>query len=112
MRYVPTHEAVDGIGEREGVFLPCSFWMVEALALAGRTADALALFERLLAIANDVGLYAEEYDPQAPRLLGNFPQAFTHLALVAAAHTLEPEAFAMNRRRRDRMRVSAHRDDA
>ena len=102
MRYVPTDVAVDGIGEREGVFLPCSFWMVEALALAGRRDDARALFERLLLIANDVGLYAEEYDPHAPRLLGNFPQAFTHLALVAAAHTLEPETFAMTRRRRDR----------
>jgi GH15 family glucan-1,4-alpha-glucosidase len=102
MRYVPTETAVDGIGEREGVFLPCSFWLVEALALAGETADALALFERLLAVGNDVGLYAEEYDPDVPRLLGNFPQAFTHLALVAAAHTLEPEAFAMRHRRRDR----------
>lgn len=102
MRYVPTNTSIDGIGEREGVFLPCSFWMVEALALAGKTEDALALFERLLAIGNDVGLYAEEYDAEAPRLLGNFPQAFTHLALVAAAHTLEPDEFAMTRRRRDR----------
>jgi GH15 family glucan-1,4-alpha-glucosidase len=102
MRYIPTHEAVDGIGEREGVFLPCSFWMVEALALSGRGEEARALFERLVVVANDVGLYAEEYDPQAPRMLGNFPQAFTHLALVAAAHTLEPDAFAMTRRRRDR----------
>ncbi|MGO9876657.1 MAG: glycoside hydrolase family 15 protein [Acidimicrobiia bacterium] len=109
MRYVPTHESVDGIGEREGVFLPCSFWLVEALALAGHPDDARALFERLLAIANDVGLYAEEYDPDVPRLLGNFPQAFTHLALVAAAHTLEPETFAMTRRRRDRARPSLHR---
>jgi GH15 family glucan-1,4-alpha-glucosidase len=102
MRYVPTHQSVDGIGEREGVFLPCSFWLVEALALAGKKADAHALFERLLTVGNDVGLFAEEYDPEAPRLLGNFPQAFTHLALVSAAHTLEPEAFAMRYRRRDR----------
>ena len=83
------------------MFLPCSFWMVEALALAGRVDEARARFERLLTVANDVGLYAEEYDPQPPRLVGNFPQAFTHLALVAAAHTLEPERFAMERRRRD-----------
>jgi GH15 family glucan-1,4-alpha-glucosidase len=102
MRYVPTHDAVDGIGEPEGVFLPCSFWMVEALALVGRTDDARAFFERLLAIANDVGLYAEEYDPHAPRLLGNFPQAFTHLALVGAAHTLEPDRFDEMPRRHDR----------
>ena len=112
MRYIPTHASVDGIGEREGVFVPCSFWMVEALALAGKTEDANALFERLLAIGNDVGLYAEEYDPEAPRLLGNFPQAFTHLALVAAAHTLEPEAFAMSRRRRDRTHAPTHRPSA
>jgi GH15 family glucan-1,4-alpha-glucosidase len=102
LRYIPDHDAVDGIGEREGVFLPCSFWMVEALALAGQVEAAHTLFERLLVVANDLGLYAEEYDPKVPRLLGNFPQAFTHLALVAAAHTLEPEQFAMTRRRRDR----------
>ena len=112
MRYVPTREEVDGIGEHEGVFLPCSFWMVEALALAGRRDDARALFERLLTVANDVGLYAEEYDPHIPRLLGNFPQAFTHLALVAAAHTLEPEQFAMSFRRRDRGATRARGADA
>jgi GH15 family glucan-1,4-alpha-glucosidase len=98
MRYDPTDETIDGIGEREGVFLPCSFWMVEALALAGRREDACALFNRLLDVANDVGLYAEEYDPTSGRLLGNFPQAFTHLALVAAAHTLQPEAADVKRR--------------
>ncbi len=105
MRYVSTRRRGRRHRRAEGVFLPCSFWMVEALALAGRTDEARALFERLLVIANDVGLYAEEFDPSIPRLLGNFPQAFTHLALVAAAHTLEPEKFAMaRRRRRDRGR--------
>ena len=102
MRYVPTHESVDGIGEREGVFLPCSFWMVEALALAGHTEMRTRCSSASSLIANDVGLYAEEYDPEAPRLLGNFPQAFTHLALVAAAHTLEPESFAMTAAARPR----------
>jgi GH15 family glucan-1,4-alpha-glucosidase len=100
-RYDPTDPNVDGIGEPEGVFLPCSFWMVEALALAGERADAEALFERLLGLANDVWLYSEEYDPRGRRLLGNFPQAFTHLALVAAAHTLAPERSPHHRRRRD-----------
>jgi GH15 family glucan-1,4-alpha-glucosidase len=100
-RYEPTDKGVDGIGEPEGVFLPCSFWMVEALALAGRRPEAKALFERLLGIANDLGLFAEEYDPTARRFLGNFPQAFTHLALVAAAHTLAPERSPQRTRRRD-----------
>ncbi len=101
MRYDPSDPSVDGIGEPEGVFLPCSFWMVEALTLAGEHDDARALFERLLGLANDVGLFSEEYDPEAKRLLGNFPQAFTHLALVAAAHTLAPERSPSRRRRRD-----------
>jgi GH15 family glucan-1,4-alpha-glucosidase len=101
LRYNPTEVGVDGIGEPEGVFLPCSFWMVEALALAGRNDDAQELFQRLLGLANDVGLFAEEYDPEARRFLGNFPQAFTHLALVASAHTLEPESSPSQRRRRD-----------
>jgi GH15 family glucan-1,4-alpha-glucosidase len=100
-RYEPTDKGVDGIGEPEGVFLPCSFWMVEALALAGRRPEAKALFERLLGIGNDLGLFAEEYDPTARRFLGNFPQAFTHLALVAAAHTLAPERSPQRTRRRD-----------
>jgi GH15 family glucan-1,4-alpha-glucosidase len=103
-RYDPTDRAVDGIGEPEGVFLPCSFWMVEAMWLAGDHDDARASFERLLGLANDVGLFPEEYDPMTRRFLGNFPQAFTHLALVAAAHTLAPERSPHRRRRRDNMR--------
>jgi GH15 family glucan-1,4-alpha-glucosidase len=99
-RYDPTDSDIDGIGEHEGVFLACSFWLVAALTAAGQNHEARELFERLLGLANDVGLYAEEYDPSARRLLGNFPQAFTHLALVDAATDLAPPPTRM--RRRDR----------
>lgn len=88
-RYVPRADgAVDGIAEPEGVFLPCSFWLVSVLALQGEHREARELFERLLDLRNDVGLLSEEYDPVAGRQLGNVPQAFTHLALVDAALTL------------------------
>jgi GH15 family glucan-1,4-alpha-glucosidase len=73
---------VDGLTGREGAFLPCSFWMVDDLHLIGRHADAVALFERLLSLRNDLGLLSEEYDPVAKRLVGNFPQAFSHVSLV------------------------------
>jgi GH15 family glucan-1,4-alpha-glucosidase len=86
-----THEAgVDGLPPGEGVFLPCSFWLADCYALLGRQAEAQALFERLIELANDLGLLAEEYDPKARRLLGNFPQAFTHLALVNTAFNVAP----------------------
>jgi GH15 family glucan-1,4-alpha-glucosidase len=87
-----TVPAVDGLPEGEGAFLACSFWLVDCLALLGRMDDARALFERLLAIRNDVGLLAEEYDPEAKRLLGNFPQAFSHVSLVNSATNLTQNA--------------------
>ncbi|MFE9064406.1 glycoside hydrolase family 15 protein [Streptomyces violaceusniger] len=81
-------DGVDGLPGSEGAFLACSFWLADALHLAGRHKDAGALFERLLALRNDVGLLAEEYDPATGRQLGNFPQAFSHIGLVGTALTL------------------------
>jgi GH15 family glucan-1,4-alpha-glucosidase len=83
-----TVKSSDGLPPGEGVFLACSFWMVRALQLQGRDADARKLFERVVSLANDVGLLAEEYDPGARRLVGNFPQALSHIALVNAAFGL------------------------
>jgi len=80
-----TATSSDGLPPGEGVFLACSFWMVRALQLQGRDEDARKLFERVLSLANDVGLLAEEYDTGAMRLVGNFPQALSHIALVNAA---------------------------
>ena len=88
MRYRPEEKGVDGLPGSDGVFLPCSFWLADCLHLTGRKAEARALFERLLALRNDVGLLAEEYDPKAKRQLGNFPQAFTHVGLVNTATRL------------------------
>jgi GH15 family glucan-1,4-alpha-glucosidase len=78
----------DGLPPGEGTFLACTFWLADNLLLQGRRTEAQALFDRLLAIRNDVGLLAEEYDPIARRQLGNFPQAFSHLALVGTALNL------------------------
>jgi GH15 family glucan-1,4-alpha-glucosidase len=88
LRYRPSDRRVDGLPGDEGVFLPCSFWLVSTLWMIGRKRDARVLFERLLKLRNDLGLLSEEYDPIARRQLGNFPQAFTHVALVVAATTL------------------------
>ena len=82
---------VDGLPPGEGAFLPCSFWLADCLFLMGRSADAVALFDRLLSLRNDLGLLAEEYDPRAARQLGNFPQAFSHVGLVNTAHNLNPK---------------------
>jgi GH15 family glucan-1,4-alpha-glucosidase len=92
MRYIPDEQAADGLPPGEGAFLACSFWLVDALALIGRRDEALALFERLLSLRNEVGLFSEEYDQRAGRLIGNFPQAFTHLALISSAATLSGRA--------------------
>lgn len=87
-RYSLEENEVDGLPGDEGTFVACSFWLAEALHLTGRTQEAYELFERLVALANDVGLLAEEYDPLAGRQLGNFPQAFSHIGLVSTALAL------------------------
>jgi GH15 family glucan-1,4-alpha-glucosidase len=83
-----TRTGVDGVPGTEGAFLACSFWLVGNYVLQKRYDEARALFERLLAIRNDVGLLSEEYDPKERRQLGNFPQAFSHLSLVNSAYSL------------------------
>ena len=93
-----TDPEVDGLPGTEGAFLLCSFWLADALALMGRTDESLALFERLLALRNDVGLLAEEYDPASRRLLGNFPQAFSHTAIVNTATSLDRSSGPTQRR--------------
>jgi GH15 family glucan-1,4-alpha-glucosidase len=82
VRRYRTHKVNDGLPPGEGVFLACSFWMVDNLALQGRMDEAHRMYERLVSLANDVGLLSEEYDPQTQRFTGNFPQAFSHVALV------------------------------
>ncbi|HKV53340.1 MAG TPA: glycoside hydrolase family 15 protein [Candidatus Binataceae bacterium] len=87
MRYA-TEMGVDGLPAGEGAFLPCTFWLADNLVLMGRYDEAREIFERLVGLRNDVGLMAEEYDPRSRRLLGNFPQAFTHVFLINTAHNL------------------------
>jgi GH15 family glucan-1,4-alpha-glucosidase len=87
MRY-DTGETDDGLPPGEGAFLPCSFWLADSYVLIGRLADAQRLFARLVGLCNDLGLLAEEYDAVAQRMVGNFPQAFSHIALVNTAHNL------------------------
>jgi GH15 family glucan-1,4-alpha-glucosidase len=88
LRYHTEHSGVDGLPPGEGAFLPCSFWLADALAMLERHDEARALFEQLLTLRNDVGLLSEEYDFRARRLVGNFPQAFSHIALVDTASNL------------------------
>ncbi|PWC59712.1 glucoamylase [Azospirillum sp. TSH7] len=93
-----TGRVEDGLPPGEGSFLACSFWLVDAFVLQGRRDEATALFERLLALRNDLGLLSEEYDAQAGRLVGNFPQAFSHIALINSAINLSRNAQAAKQR--------------
>src|SRR6266851_84042 len=88
MRYISEEGCVDGLPPGEGVFLPCTFWLADNLAMMGRYEEARRIFVRLLGVCNDVGLLSEEYDPDLKRQLGNFPQAFTHVFLINTAHNL------------------------
>lgn len=99
MRY--RHHGQDGLPAGEGAFLACSFWLADSYALMGRERDARRLYERLLSLRNDVGLLAEEYDPDTRRQLGNFPQAFSHVGLVNSAFNLTPAHAAPVRERAD-----------
>jgi GH15 family glucan-1,4-alpha-glucosidase len=97
-RYDPEDAADDGLEGGEGTFLMCTFWMSDCLALIGRHDEARARFEQLLALRNDVGLLSEQYDPAGKRLLGNFPQAFSHVSLVSTAESLKGERGLRTRR--------------
>jgi GH15 family glucan-1,4-alpha-glucosidase len=109
MRY-ETETGVDGLPPGEGAFLACSFWLADNYTLMGRHKDALRLYNRLRRLANDVGLFAEEYDPDAKRQLGNFPQAFSHVALINTALNLmmHEESRHNGRKKKKLRRVVRH----
>jgi GH15 family glucan-1,4-alpha-glucosidase len=100
VRRYDTETHVDGVPGAEGAFLPCTCWLADCLALQGRDDEARALLERVLGIANDVGLLAEEYDPALGRMLGNFPQAFSHVSLISTARNLSRGVTGPAERRR------------
>jgi GH15 family glucan-1,4-alpha-glucosidase len=110
LRY-PTGHGVDGLPPGEGTFLPCTFWLADSLAIMGRAAEADAVFERLLGACNDVGLLSEEYDPRTRRMMGNFPQALTHMALVNSARLLSMPAHSLPQRALHGDRPAAVRGD-
>jgi len=87
MRHDPG-QVETGLAHGEGAFLACSFWLADAFVLLGRQEEGQRLFDRLLSLRNNVGLLSEQYDPRAQRLVGNFPQAFSHIALINTAHNL------------------------
>jgi GH15 family glucan-1,4-alpha-glucosidase len=98
LRY-ETSAGVDGLPPGEGVFLACSFWLVDVYVLQGRRDDAENLFKRLMGLCNDVGLLSEEYNPAARQLIGNFPQAFSHIGLINSAFNLTRLMIPVEQRR-------------
>lgn len=107
LRY-ETDSGVDGLPPGEGAFLACSFWLVDNYLLQGRNTDAKRLFNRLTRYANDIGLYAEEYDPAAKRMLGNFPQAFSHIALINTVLQFRQEDIRKNAKKHARKKAVSH----
>jgi GH15 family glucan-1,4-alpha-glucosidase len=105
LRY-ETETGVDGLPPGEGAFLACSFWLADNYLMLGRKADARRLFDRLKRLANDVGLFAEEYDPHAKRMLGNFPQAFSHVALINTALNLMQEENRSHARKKKNRKIT------
>jgi GH15 family glucan-1,4-alpha-glucosidase len=95
------YKSVDGLQSREGTFLACTFWLVECLARQGRRREALRAFKHATAAANDLGLFAEQYDSRSKQMLGNFPQGLTHLAHISAALALDPKPKRRRPRRRE-----------
>src|SRR5688572_22857607 len=102
----------DGLPPGEGAFLVCTFWLADCLYLMGRQEEARQTFERLLALRNDVGLLSEEFDPRAKRLVGNFPQAFSHVGLVNTAMNLSPAEPSPAEERAEKAEESRGRDQA
>jgi GH15 family glucan-1,4-alpha-glucosidase len=100
-------EGIDGLAGAEGVFLMCSFWLADNYALLGRHDEAVAMYERLVGLRNDVGLLSEEYDPAGKRMLGNFPQAFSHVALVNTAGNVTASRLAQQGKA-DGLKATAH----
>ena len=100
------YRSVDGLPGQEGVFLACTFWLVECLARQGRRNEALRAFKQAVAAGNDLGLFAEQYDPRGRQMLGNFPQGLTHLAHISAALALNSARAGRARSRTSRSRAA------
>ena len=103
VRRYDTGTGVDGLPGGEGAFVPCTCWLADCLAMQGRDAEARELFERVLSVRNDVGLLSEEYDSVRGRLVGNFPQAFSHVSVIGTARNLSRGEVGPAERRRSRL---------